>query len=171
MPNCPECSSVLYSRTPQGWRCSSCTHLELLEDTEFLRNTKPGSAHGNVWGEQRNPGWTRDSYVTPKPTLKRGSFATFREIRERNLSAALNYLLERRFAGNADLNRHYLVAEVCLELGKLEQAKRHIDLCVAKLARAARPGTVRQLEERITLARRAHFGDDSRQNRVRYQSR
>ena len=104
MPNYPECRSVLYSRTPQGWRCSSCNYLEPLNDAEFLRNAKPGSVHGNVWGEQRNPGWNRDGYVTPKTAPKRGSFEKFREIRERNLSAALSYLLEYHFTGKADLN-------------------------------------------------------------------
>lgn len=153
MSDCPECSSVLYSRTPQGWRCSSCNHLEPLSDTEFLRNVRPGSAHGNVWGEQRNPGWSRD-YVTPKAAPKRGSFEKFREIRERNAPAALHYLLEYHFTGKADLNRHYIVAEMYCELGKLEQAKKHIDICAERLAQAARPELVKQLRERI-LARRA----------------
>ena len=163
MSSCPECSSVLYSRTPQGWRCSSCDYLEPLEDTDFLRNVRPGSAHGNVWGEQRNPGWDRDSYVTPEAP-KRGSLRKFREIRERNLSAALNYLLEHHFTGKADLNRHYLVAELYFELGKLEQAKTHINICAERSAQAARPERLEQLRERIDLARRARFEDDSRRN-------
>ena len=162
MFSCPECDSVLYSRTPQGWRCSSCDYLEPLDDAEFLRNTRPGSAHGNVWGEQRNPGWNRDSYVTSEAP-KHGSLKEFRKIRERNRSAALNYLLEHHFAGKADLNRHYLVAELCFELGRLEQAKKHIDICAERSAQAARPELVEQLRERINSARRARFEDDSRQ--------
>lgn len=165
MPNCPECSSVLYSRTPQGWRCSSCNHLEPLDDTEFLRNVKPGSAHGNVWGEQRNPGWNRDSYATPELKRKRGCLEKFREIRKRNAPAALHYLLEHHFPDRADLNRHYFAAEVYYELGKLERAKKHINICVEKLAQAARPELIEQLRERIDLAKRTQLKDDSRRHR------
>ncbi len=70
-------------------------------------------------------------------------------------------MLEHYFTDKNDLNRHFLVAELYFELGRLEQAKNHIDICVRGLARAVNAEPVRLLEERILAARRAHFKNRS----------
>jgi hypothetical protein len=87
--------------------------------------------HGNVWGEKRNPAWNRDDYLTARPGKPRaGSLTEFKELYVRNKAAALSYLTDRRFSGRDNYNRHYLAAKMCLELGQLNQARKHIDMAL-----------------------------------------
>ncbi len=166
---CPACGSNLYERTPAGWRCSACRHREPLDDLDVL--APPGSRrspHGNVFGEERRRGWDRDAYLTmPPPRPRIGSIAVFWDIYKRNKRAALHYLTEYRFVGKQHLNRHYLAAKLCLELENLNEAKRHIDICMAHLNEAKEVKSVLALKERIDQARASLLRHALRSRRLR----
>lgn len=131
---CPKCNSVLYERGPGGWSCSTCGYRKAHEDSEVLV-TKPGRhLHGNVWGQVRHP---RERFNNgPFKVIRVGSLERFCELYQSDKSAALKYLQTYEFKGKKDLNRHYLAAKLCLELGKVREAQKHIAICRSRLGQA-----------------------------------
>lgn len=166
--SCPMCNSGLYERTPVGWCCSKCNYREPLGDLDVLTtSSRPGQIRGNVWGEKRNPAWNRDDYLTERRKPRKGSLSESKELYARNKQAALSYLTERSFSGKNDYNRHYLAAKMCLELGQLNQAKKHIDVCMSNLAHARSRQAITVLDNQIEEARREVLHDPLRRRKLR----
>lgn len=132
--SCPRCNSSLYERTPAGWRCSSCNYRERLEDLDVLVQKPPRGIHGNVWGQVKETQNTIDN--GPFRVIRIGSLDKCLELYKQDKTAALAYLGSHEFAGKANLNRHYLAAKICFELHRFKDAKKHIDVCRAKLKNA-----------------------------------
>lgn len=163
---CPSCGSHLYERTPLGKCCVACKYSEALEDKEVLVERPPRNAHGYVYNDFGTP--SPNSYVSPRNGKRPlGTIREFRDIRRRSEPAALAYLQERQFAKEDELNRQYLAAKLCLELGKLNPAKEHIEKCCEKLDQAKHSEQVLELRRRIDEARAEVLSNPFRSRKLR----
>lgn len=121
----------MYERGPGGWSCSACGYRKRHEDADVLV-TRPGrNLHGNVWGQVNYPSERFDN--GPFKVIRVGSFERFSVLYQGDKRAALKYLQTYEFKGKKNLNRHYLAAKLCLELGRLREAHKHISICRARL--------------------------------------
>lgn len=132
--SCPRCNSSLYERTLGGWRCSACSYRENLADLDVIVQRPGRNLHGNVWGQVKDTPEKFDN--GPFKVIRVGSLERYQEIYKADKRKALRYLQTYEFKGKKNLNRHYLAAKLCLELGLLKEARQHITICQARLGEA-----------------------------------